>query len=56
MTINELITYYGSELKSAASIEVSVTTVRRWIKDDAIPYHMQLAIQTLTKNKLRATK
>ena len=56
MTINEIITYYGSELQAAATIEISISTIRRWIKDDVIPYHMQLAIQTLTKNKLRAKK
>jgi len=56
MTTHELLKYYGSELKAAAEIGVSITSIRLWVKKDDIPYLKQLAIQTLTKNKLRATK
>jgi hypothetical protein len=53
MTVDEVIKFYGNEVKSAANVGVSVQTVYNW-KTSGIPRLTQLAIQTLTKNKLKA--
>lgn len=54
MKPNDLIEYYKGEVKAAAEIGVSVTTVRNWIASNKIPRLKQYAIQALTKNKLKA--
>ena len=54
MTPNEVIEYYGSKIKAAAEIGVSEQAVKNWVAADSIPRLTQLAIQTLTKNKLKA--
>lgn len=53
MTYQEVKEYYGSEIKAAVEIGVSQMTVNTW-KRAPIPRLTQLAIQTLTKNKLKA--
>jgi len=53
MTYQELKAHYGSDEKAAAEIGVSHATVRKW-KANGIPRLTQLAIQTLTKSKLKA--
>ena len=55
MTHEEVIAHYGDKVKAAAAIGVSVQSVINWSKPGAkIPKLTQLAIQTLTKNKLKA--
>lgn len=54
MNTTELLKFYGSDLKAAVSIGVSGQTIRNWIGAKKIPDHMQLAIQTLSKGKLKA--
>ena len=53
MTYAEVIKYYDSEIKAAVAIGVSQATVNTW-KRAPIPRLTQLAIQTLTKGKLKA--
>jgi hypothetical protein len=55
MTYQELKEYYKTDEKAAAEIGVSHATVRKW-KANGIPRLTQLAIQLLTKNKLKAGK
>lgn len=54
MTPQEVRKHYGSEIKAASEIGVSVTTIRNWLAAGKVPRLKQLAIQTLTKNKLKA--
>lgn len=54
MTYNEVLDYYKTKEAVAAQLGISVATVFRWKK--TIPKHYQLAIQTLTNNKLKAEK
>jgi len=54
MTYTELKTYYGTDERAAAEVGVSHATVRKW-KANGIPRLTQLAIQTLTKGKLKAS-
>lgn len=55
MTYTEVEAHYGTKEKAAAEIGVSVQTVINWSKPEAkIPRLTQLAIQALTKNKLKA--
>jgi predicted site-specific integrase-resolvase len=54
MTPQQVRKHYGSEIKAAAGIGVSVTTIRNWLAAGKIPKLKQLAIQTLTNNKLKA--
>ena len=53
MTYTELITHFGSEIKAAAALGFSQTAIKNWSGVD-IPRLSQLAIQTLTENKLLA--
>lgn len=54
MTYNELIDHYGNQMKAAAAIGVSLNAVKKWAAQDRVPRLTQLAIQTVSKNKLRA--
>lgn len=54
MTIDEVLKHYDNEIKAAANIGVSLQTIMNWKANKKIPRMAQLAIQTLTKNKLRA--
>jgi DNA-binding transcriptional regulator YiaG len=54
MKIKEAIETYGGKTKLAAELGVTEMTIRNWEKADAIPRMAQLAIQTLSKNKLKA--
>jgi len=54
MKPSEVVEYYGSKIKAAAEIGVSEQAVKNWIAADSIPRMTQLAIQTLTKNNLKA--
>jgi len=54
MTPKDLTDFFGSEIKVAAAIGVSHQAVRKWIANNSIPRMTQLAIQTITKNKLKA--
>lgn len=53
MTYDQIRDYYGSEIKAAVCIGVSQATVNKW-KREPIPRLTQLAIETLTKGKLKA--
>ncbi len=53
MTYQEVKEFYKSDEKAAVEIGVSHATVRKW-KANGIPRLTQLAIQVLTKNKLKA--
>lgn len=52
MTYEEVMQHFNKE-SLAGALKVSVYTVMRW-EGKKIPQHYQLAIQTLTKNKLKA--
>ena len=54
MTMQELIDYYGSEIKVAAAIGMSHQTIKNWVHSQVIPRTAQLAIQTISKGKLKA--
>ena len=54
MTPYELVYYYGNQTKAAAEIGVSEQSVRNWIIKKKVPNMVQLAVQTLTKGKLKA--
>jgi DNA-binding XRE family transcriptional regulator len=56
MTYKQVLDYYGTKEKAAAEIGVSVQTVINWEKSGNIPRITKLAIQTLTKGKLKAEK
>jgi hypothetical protein len=57
MNFDQLIKYYGGEMKAAAEIGVSHQTIKNWKNSkDGIPRTQQLAIQTLTHNKLKADR
>lgn len=53
MKYQDLIDYYGSEIKAAVGIGVSQATINNWKRKD-IPQFKQIAIQAITKNKLKA--
>ena len=53
----EVIKHYGdSTLLVAYNLKVSEQTIRNWIAADKVPYIAQLAIQLLTKSKLKANQ
>lgn len=54
ITPNEAVEFYGGRTKLAAELGVTETTVWRWQRDNEIPRMAQLALQTLTKGKLKA--
>lgn len=54
MTPQDLVTYYKTRVKAAAEIGVTEQTIKNWVVSNNIPRLAQLAIQTLTKNKLKA--
>lgn len=54
MTPQEVKDFYGNKIKAAAEIGVSLQTINNWFKENNIPRLSQLAIQTLSKNKLKA--
>lgn len=53
MTHKDLIDFFDSEIKAAVAIGVTQMTVNNW-KRNGIPRLVQLAIQALTKGKLKA--
>lgn len=53
MKYQDVIEHFGSKEAVAAQLKISIATVFRWSKR-GIDRHYQLAIQTLTKNKLKA--
>ena len=54
MKPKDAVNYYGNQTKVAAAIGVTEQSVRNWIKADRLPKMVQLALQTLTNNKLKA--
>jgi len=54
MTYQDVLKHYATPERIAADVEVSVQTVAKWKKSGKVPKLYQLAIQTLTKNKLKA--
>lgn len=56
MKPNEIINHYGSPVKAAYKIGVSLQAVHNWINNGKVPRLSQLAIQTLTRGKLKADK
>ena len=53
----EVIKHYGdSTLLVAYNLKVSEQTIRNWVTADKVPYIAQLAIQLLTKGKLKANQ
>ena len=56
MKPKDAVNYWGNQTKVAAAIGVSEQSVRNWIKADRLPKIVQLAIETLTKGKLKANQ
>lgn len=56
MTPQQIIEHYGSPVRAASKIGVSLPAVHTWIKNGKVPRLSQLAIQTLTRGKLKADK
>ena len=56
MTPKELIDHFKTKVMAAAQCGVSENTIKNWENAGKIPYHRQLAIQVITKNKLKADK
>ena len=54
MKPKEAIEHYKSRVMLAATLQVTEQTVKNWLAKDKIPYSAQLAIQLLTKSKLKA--
>ena len=54
MTPIDVVTHYGSKIKVAAAVGVSITTVENWLKRGKLNKLTQLAIQTLTEGALKA--
>lgn len=53
MTYSEIISHFKTKEAVAAALGISTATVTR-MADKKVAKHYQLAIQTLTKNKLKA--
>ena len=54
MTPEDLVRYYKTRVKASAEIGVTEQTIKNWVVTNKIPRLAQLAIQTLTKSKLKA--
>ena len=54
MNLDKVIEHFGGLTKTAAALSVTEQTIRNWIKANEIPRMAQLAIETLTKNKIKA--
>ena len=54
MSPNEIIEYYKTKVKAAAELGVTEQTIKNWEANGEVPRLVQLAVQTLTKNKLKA--
>lgn len=54
MKPQEIIDYYKTKVKAAAEIGVTEQTIKNWEKNNEVPMIVQLAVQTLTKGKLKA--
>lgn len=55
MKIDEAIDYFKSKVLLAGMLGVSVQTITNWKNSGKVPKIAQLAIQTLTRNKLKAS-
>lgn len=53
MTYQDIIQFYETEIKAAVAIGVSQATINNW-KRKGVPRLKQVAIQAITKNKLKA--
>jgi DNA-binding transcriptional regulator Cro len=53
MNYNDLIKHYGNEMKAAASLGFSITTIKNW-EHVKIPRTSQYAIQALSLGILKA--
>ena len=60
MKYSQIRKLYGSDMKAAIKLKVTIPTLRNWKKkeDDGLPInlHTQLAIQHLSGGKLKADK
>lgn len=60
MKYSQIRKLYGTDANAAAKLRVTTPTLRNWkLKEDAgeeINYHTQLAIESLSKGKLKAVK
>lgn len=54
MKPSEVIEHYKTDVRAAAEIGVSYQSIKNWLKNGKVPRISQLAIQTLTKGKLKA--
>lgn len=54
MTPQEVVQHYGTQIKAAAEIGVTEQSIKNWVKAEKMPRIYQLAVQTLTKGKLKA--
>ena len=54
MTVDQLITHFGTQAAAATALRVTQPTVSNWKKRGSIPGLAQLKAQKLTKGKLRA--
>jgi hypothetical protein len=55
MTIDEVVDHYGTMAKAAVALDKSTRTLEAW-KQNGIPRMVQLALETMTKGKLKAAK
>ena len=55
MDIQQVIKFYGGEVKTAAALGKSIQTIISWKKSDSpLSYWNQAAIQTISNGKLKA--
>jgi len=54
MTPKDLIKHFGSDKEAAHALGKTVPCIRQWLAAKHIPHWSQLAIQTITENRLKA--
>lgn len=53
MKAKEIVKYFGTETKAAASIGVTQQTVVKWVRENSIPINTQRAIAWVTNGELK---
>ncbi len=56
MTIEDVLMYFGSGIKTCAALEICHQNFTHWRNQGYIPEKQQLRIEMLTKGKLKADK
>lgn len=54
MLLRELHEYYGTWTELTRKLELGYSTYRGWLKNDSIPYLMQLLIEKKTEGRFLA--